>query len=272
MSRSPTRSLDVWATRSAERERLERLFLERRSPSVRVNQGLVWSLTRPTDRSVPDLDEILAAMEPAWTFYAGRLLSPVLAEALLPFRFLDEMDVDPASLPPPVGPAGLWWPRVMEWWGSHRLPVLPGIRWLAGTVRFLQEPVARRSGARGAGVAGFARAAGVGDVPWTLLEIREDEAGVQMEGIVSGGSQGDAIVLVPSRPDGRADGPWIESLLAQGVLVIRGRWTFPVRLLVVLRVQSAIIHLEYSGGTARGRVDLGYFRLPQQAGPADNPM
>lgn len=266
VSRSPTLSLDVWATRSVDRDRLERLFLERRSPSVRVNLGPVWNLTRPTDASLPDLDEVREAMEPAWTFYAARLLSPSLAEALLPFRLLDEMDQDPALLEPPEGPAGLWWPRVMEWWERHRLPALPGIRWWVGPVRLLERPVAARSGARCAGVAGFARAEGIEDLPWTPLGVRGDEAGVRMEGVVSSGTAGDALALVPSRPDGSADASWAATLLDHGALVLRGNRSDPIRVRVVIRVQDASIHLEYSGGTDRGRVDLGYFRVPGRSG------
>ncbi len=262
VSRSPRLHLDVWATSTVEVERLRRDLAAESVPGATISLGSVWNVTRPNDAGErPSLGALEAAMDPVWTFYAARLLSPPLAAALSPFRFLDEIPADPEGSAAPADSAATWWPTILGCWRRHFLPLLPGLRFAAVPVRRRSPGVRHRHATRLGGDlrAGQAeRAAGTDPV---LLQTSVDHRGVTLSGSCVVPDGADALAFVPSGPDGSVDPARVSAVLADEVILLAcapGAGT----LAVSLRIQDATVAWLGLDGTRKsgGRADLGYFR------------
>lgn len=266
--------LDLWATNSDVFARLRGRFGVDRARRVTVSLGAVWLVTRPVaGQESVTLNELRDAMEPVWTFFAARLLSPSLARLLRPFRFLDALDEDPEVLADPGGDLSPFFRVLMEHWRRHHLPTLPGLAF--GLVPVTLRPTARwvrkRHGTRFWGAMGVV---GRNDLVTTggAREMRavSDHRGVTLEGTWPDG--GNAVAVVPLPLDGpRVGGAWPEALRDDGVVCMA-----PVRDLAdrvkgatvrcTLRVQdiTAAVVAESGETLAVGRADLAYYQAPRE--------
>lgn len=263
--------LDLWATDSPLFERLRRRFGVDRSRRVTVSLGAVWLVTRPVEGDEgTTLDSIRQAMEPLWTFFAARLLSPSLARLLRPFEFLDALAEDPRSLPDPGGALSRFFRLAMENWHCHYVPTLPGLAFCLLPVVAPQALVRQRHGTR------FRGAMGVADRVVLCGDAREmrtlaDYRGVVLEASIAWPSAANAVAIVP-RPlgGGSLEPQWLETLLADGFVVIKT--DRDLRNLIqeatarlTLRVQDISAALMDGSGDliCLGRADLGYYQVPR---------
>lgn len=262
--RSPRLRLDAWTMDGTEMEPARGL-LEPDGDRVVVSLGVGWNLTRPVGSLRPEIRALHAAVEPLWTFYAARLLSPALDDLLAPFRLLDELDRDPASSPAPPGPLLAWHEVAQARWREHRLPALPGLT-------FWALPATLRPGARLGRSAGICRlhgaahhvaAGGFELLAGSALPLRTvvEDAGVRLRVELTSWPGTTMVALAPAPPDGRLTPGWIEALSARGLLLLESapEATF---LEVTIRVQEAGLALLDAAGQAvrRGRAELGYIR------------
>lgn len=266
--------LDLWSTQSTDLPRMRANLTASDSDRIQVSYGGVWAVTRPTDGVTRALDQVQAALEPLWTFYAARLLSPALARLLQPFRLLDEVDGDPVAAGP--GDAALmpFWEQMTASWERDRLPLLPELGFAALPVRGAPSwlPERRLLGVQAQGDLGFLRRrpgwclAG----PAVLLEHVLGHRGVELHGAPPPGDY-DALLFVPlasraQAAQGQVDEAWLARVGEHGFLGVRvPRGARPARLTVYLRVQDAhvLIADEASKRLASGVAHLNYFRPPQ---------
>ncbi len=279
--------LDLWATTSPVFQRLRRELAGRRGDAtdredrerrVTVTLGAVWLVTRPVSGGeTVGLDLLHDAMEPVWTFYAARLLSPSLARLLRPFQFLDALTEDPDALPDPGGVLTPFFRRMMENWRRHHVPTLPGIAF--GVVPVTLRPAARvnreRHGTRYWGAMGVV---GRGDViaagGTREMGAVADHRGVTLEGPCPWPPGRGAVAVIPLPLDQGATGrAWLDALAEDGLVVIRparGSANTPgeVSVRFTLRVQDISAALLDASGEALavGRADLGYYETSPRAG------
>ncbi len=124
-------SLDMWCATAEGTRRWKHLLTDAGVQRPKVSQSCAWQMTRPTDDDALMMREALDAFAPFWTFSAARLLIPGLSRMLAPFRHLDEIVEDPATLAPPPGRWSPFWDRAIAQWHQHRLPMMPGLSFLA---------------------------------------------------------------------------------------------------------------------------------------------
>lgn len=270
---SPNLFLDVWTTGEGALESVRSTMIERDSEHVKVSSGAVWSVTRPTDAGDKgDFDDVLAAMKPVWTFYAGRVLSPSIARVLQPFRFLDEIDNGLEELPPPEAWLAGYHELVMANWSAHHLPYLPGLAFSAWPVHTRAKLPPRRNPRgvtlRGAATLIDSRAlmggpAALAPEP-TRLSDESDHRGVTLVAELPAVPPANALALVPHPvPDAPVTSAWFEHLLGDGLVALRlPSGTRAAQLRVNIRIQEADIAVldESRELIARGKADLGYFR------------
>jgi len=252
--------LDLW-TGTAEsaahwRERLAEAGIAR----PKVSQSWVWQMTRPTDGGPLTMADAMAAFEPFWTFPAARLLVPGLSRQLAPFRHLDEIVEDPTARDRQDGVWAPFWERALADWYRHRLPMLPGLS-------FVAVPVAGKVAFEPPEVAGIATTGDLAEVsanpgplrpaaaPWPL-EVRHDHAGTTISGHGDLAPDTGAVVLVPCL-DGRPCVPLgAGDALPEGLAGLPVRGAGPARVTVRIELQTASIRLESpadlpsQGGTA----------------------
>ncbi len=263
--------LDLWASTAAGRDEVRRV-LGGGSPSLGVSLSAVWHLTRPMAGSRPTLDALRDAVQPLWTFYAARLLSPALAGILEPFRLLDELDEPPETIASrPTGALAAWYDVILSHWGAHRLPLLPGLVFSVVPVsRNTDAPLWRgRAGAWFRGDVGLARPGSftlLGSAP-VRLDASEDYSGVRLRSVSPLPPGGDGYALVPYPPGARnLASSWLREIATHGLVVVPS--VLPPRevgLQVTLRVQEAEVALLGADGAPvrRGRADLDYTRPPR---------
>lgn len=262
--------LDVWATTSVDVERIRRDLGAEDHPGVRVSLGSVWNLVRPSDHgALPELGPLRDTMDTIWTFFAARLLSPALGEALAPFGLLDEIDDPPVPCPASVQPAV--WAAILDQWERHRLPLLPALALTATPVSTGPDPWLRTdcAGARYEGALGVLPPEEVSDplAPPTLLEVRATHRGVSLEATLDVPQGADAIALGASALPGHPADP------SHGLVVLTGVSPGSRSLRITLRVMDAWVDLTDERGLRRasGRADIGGFRYPYEGYERETP-
>jgi len=262
VSRSRNLRLDVWATAGRDTAELQEDLGARGNERVSVSSGAVWSMTRPTDGGQSTLAAVRAAVADVWTFYAARLLSPVLAHLLAPFRFLDEVDDGLDTLSPPRAHELLpFHETIQQSWRTHRLPTLPGLSFDAVPVAVARGPSRREAeGTRYRGdfaIVESARAVGAA----APLEPQVDHRGVSLEARLAVPADCDGLAIVP-RGASTTSQVWVDALAARGLVVLRAPKAGNARLRIDLRVQDARGFLLDDDGEPlrRGVADLSYFR------------
>jgi hypothetical protein len=267
VSASQHLNIDAWTTARGDFERTRSLFESvAGSRRVKVSFGAVWSVTRPTENGEKHrFDTVRAAVEPLWTFYASRLLSPALASLLEPFQFLDELDVDPATLPAPDGPLRPFFDAIMASWRRDHLPTLPALR-------LAVVPLRLRPGVRTASTRFGARLSGdltcaendqfemlENGVPQSL-QLTRDHEGVRLTASVSCPPGTSFLAFVPEPLAGApADLDWVRALAASGMTGMQVRDPSPmspIQIDVLLRMQEVFVYLQSQHGPLRGRADL----------------
>lgn len=271
-----TLTLDLWTTRPERLAELRRDYGVTESSRVKVSSAAVWSVTRPLDAiTTPSFDDVRVAMLPAWTFYAARALSPALSTLLAPFCFLDELAGAPEEAACPRPPLSEFFELIYDSWRRHRLPVLPGLGFVACAVDDVVEaPVASTTatpqGTRLHGALTYLAPGVVPDVSrrGPLLVESRDRKGVTLQAGIELDSSARAIVLLPTigRP-GRSSPQADRALLAQGAvaLLVPPSSSGAHTLELAVRMQEVSVALLDSKGAlvARGRAELGYFRHPR---------
>jgi hypothetical protein len=273
VARSRNLGLDVWAMDADGLTGLRRAFGAEGTSKVTVSLGAVWHVTRPTDGARAGLADVLVSMQPVWTIYAARLLSPALARLLAPFRLLDEIDRAPEDLTRPDEPLASYFDRLMQSWRDHHLPMLPDLTFsaLPLSLEATHRLVRRAAGVQYRGAMGIAPPGSFAllDAPAVPLVERTDHGAVRLSSSLSFRETGDALGFVPHPVGGAASTPtpeWARSLGAHGLAVVevpRGMRQ-SITLQVTLRVQEAeVALLDISGKpVARARADLSYVRPP----------
>lgn len=271
--------LDVWTTRPSDLEQTRALLPQ--SERVRVSSGAVWQSTRPVDGAVPAFATLFAAMQPVWTFYAAKLLSPSLASLLEPFRFLDEIDESLVTVPCPADRLGPFHRVVAEAWRLHKLPVFPDLQWSLLPVALAaqdrqpprrggdqRQPARTHRGVRLWGAAMWLspeqleRATLAKPLEWAC-EL--DHRGPGFDAAVDLSAGVTHLALVPHLPDqDPQDHPWIRKvLLPDGLIALEvPRSTLgTLRVQGVLRLQEMRLAILGQEGQvlAQGRAELGYF-------------
>jgi B12 binding domain len=272
VGRSQKLQLDIWAAGAVEAAAAA-AWAGPLGPRVGVNLGSVWSLSRPGGPDHPTLLELRAAVEPLWTFYAARLLSPALEPLLAPFRLLDELESDPAAQPPVSGMLRGWQEVILARWRAQRLPTLPGLEFVAVPARM--EPGAtpgrRFGGTRLHGAAawlpsGTFRLRAEASVP---LRIDEAHDAVRLRGELEFEPQDDLVAILPRPPPGVALEGFAEEVAAHGLVAVLSPPGGARRatLRISLRIQEAEVALLDASGAPlqRGRIELGYLRPPPPA-------
>lgn len=267
-------SLDVWATTDRELGAVREMLGHGDSPRVTVSLGAVWSMTRPTDEGRASYDEVRAAVEPTWTFYAARLLSPALARMLAPFRHLDELDGDPERVAPPPAPLDEPFRVIHSSFRRHRLPTLPGLAFSVFPVRLRGAPTRAHGGVVHSGALGFAPPEAI-----TSLDLEAgaafatgvDAFGVELVARHELSTAAGALAFVPHRPDD-PDGverTWAEALARDGLTVIRVPASGPpASVRVGLRMQELTVAVVDPSATvlARGKAEIERYRTPPPGG------
>lgn len=277
---SDTLSLDAWTTVRGKIERArEVLGIAANTSRVKVGSGAVWSVTRPCDGACTgsSFEAVEEAVQPLWTFYAARLLSPALAELLEPFRFLDELEAEPPIASRPPGPMGVFFDRLTDNWRRHRLPTLPGLEFRLCRLRTRADSLPRAPhgphGPSFSGVLGYVPAGQfeLEATQATVLGARMDHRGVELSGALPGGP-GEVVGIFPSLEQPSADEEWLRAVSSAGVVALRvgslptpllDAGEPPLQVRVLLRVQEAHVGV-FNGAAeplARGAANLGYFRI-----------
>lgn len=266
--------LEMWVTtaKGVARARDELRVMD--TPRVSVRHDETWDVTRPIPaREGTDLDEVLDAVRPMWTFHVARLLSPALSRFLAPFKLLDDLTVDPIPLIPRL--TGLETIRdiVVERWQRHRLPSIPGLT-------FAALPIEARSSVRDAlgvhhlGDITIARELGSPDLHRSrVLDVSIGADGVTLESPPLVVGNGEALALVPLLPNRPLDEATVSVLAAHALTVIRPRRPGALRLVLAHRIQRiTALGLDAAGReVARGIVHLGHVNDPaRQRARADH--
>jgi len=273
VERSRTLRLDVWRTRGADVASARSTFATGISSRIKVNLGTTWQMTRPGADGRPTLGELDEIMEPLWTFYAARLLSPALASLLAPFRFLDDLEQDPCTLPRPDGALGTFFDRALESWRAHRLPLLAGLGFAVVPVHDTADaagPALQRvhTGVRYHGATGVLPSGVLSPsalAPPVALRVETDHRAVYLRSEPFADAGG-GVAFVPVLDAEKLGTGTALSPAAHGAVLLRAALPLrPVMVQVALRVQEAELAL-LDGVTgeslARGRVDLGFFTPP----------
>ncbi|NOZ00924.1 MAG: hypothetical protein GXP54_03425 [Deltaproteobacteria bacterium] len=271
MSRSRWLRLDVWAVSNEQLARLGADFRDAAPGRVKVSFAAVWHVTRANDTQKTAYQSVLDAMDPVWTFYAARLLSPVLADMLAPFRYLDEMPGDPSGLSDSGGWGSPFFQTFMESWEQHRVPTIPGLSFSAIPVRLAPNSslMRRVGGTNHSGdlyVVGPGECEPITDTSPDRLSVETNHAGVLMTGPCHVPDSADAIAFIPHPPGMNSLKPdWIRTVAADSLTVLEvgllpndltGSY-----LRLSLRVQDITVTLldRDADVVARGRADLSYF-------------
>lgn len=254
-------NLVVWTGSEARRSRTAATLLDCPSPRVRVKHDVSWDVTRPRRaRHGEDLDEVLAAVEPVWTFYAAKLLSPALSTLLEPFGLLDDLEDDPAARLPSI--PGLEAARsvLLERWQRHRLPAIPGLRFAAVPVGPAARPSANRSRTSYGGSMDIWQCASADLERAVELATHFEADGVDLEGPAVTLARGEALALLPLMPDQTLDASVLEVLAPHGLTTLRPKRPGSARPVLALRVQQVTgLLLGAAGETlARGVAHLNY--------------
>ncbi|MBL6976117.1 MAG: radical SAM protein [Deltaproteobacteria bacterium] len=279
-ARSRWIQMDVWAVSDEQFGRLRRDFRDADARRVKVSYAAVWHVTRAGDPADTPFQRVREAMEPVWTFYMARLLSPPLAALLEPFRYLDEMDRDPSGLPNPGNALTPFHRVFMDNWRRHKMPTLPGltfhvvpVRLAAGSRLAANQAGTRFKGALRAGPPGTIEILHGADPVKLSLELDHD--GIRLTGPCPRADDAQGVAFVPDHPDpAQAPSGWRDTMASLGLAVLTfPRGTRPNRganLRLTLRVQDLTVAiLDESGDVlCRGRADLGYFhpRVHQPGG------
>lgn len=261
-------SLDAWSTGVVDVAEMRARLTDVVSDRVRVSSGAVWSVTRPEDGKFQPLEAVQEALDPVWTFYAARLLSPSLAALLKPFQFLDELADHPSDLTSDEAALEPFRAEVAASWARDRLPLLPSLALAALPVRIGKwAPIRQLHGVHAGGDFGFLPPG----APWTAaglpaqLHRVRDHRGVELRSEELPMSNYDALILVPCPPHPfPIDDAWLTTLGAAGFLALRAPSGAPrpARLSIHLRVQDARAFLTDDAGQrlGRGTTHLNYFR------------
>ncbi len=267
--RSQRLQLDVWAASPAQASAAA-AWAGPLGSRVAVSLGSVWDLSRPGGPDRPTLPELRAAVEPLWTFYAARLLSPALEPLLAPFRLLDELESDPAAQQPVAGPLRAWQQVILARWQANRLPTLPGLTFVA---------VPARMGAGAMPERRFGQSRLHGAVAWhppgalslragasVPLQVDEAHDAVRLRGVLDLEAGDEWVAIIARPPPGVTVEGFEEAVAAHGLVAIIGPPGAARRmtLQISLRVQEAEVALLDDMGVPvrRGRVELGYLRPP----------
>ncbi len=271
--------LDVWTTRPSDLEQTRALLPK--SDRVRVSSGAVWQSTRPVDGAVPPFATLFAAMQPVWTFYAAKVLSPSLAKLLAPFQFLDEIDESLTAVPCPAERLSAFHQVMAAAWLRHKLPVFAELQWSLLPVALAPQdrapprpPGAQRQPTRTAQDVRLWGAA-VLLTPeqlrrGTLLEpfawpCELDHRGPGFDAAVPLSAGVTHLALLPHLPgQNPQDLEWVRQVLLPDGLValeLPRLSTAPLRCQGVLRLQEMRLALVRGDGqvVAQGRAELGYF-------------
>ncbi len=264
VARSTTLRLDAWTTHSTDLRAARAELVGEETRNVKVSYGAVWSVTRPTDDGVAQpLDVVRDAMSPVWTFYAARVLSPSLARLLAPFRFLDELDVDPETAAAPRGVLRGFHEELMASWRAHHLPTLPTLRFAAHQLAG-HTPRTPPVGVELRGALSCVSPDSLQDHPPVALTLEHDHKGFTLRGHIELCADTRAIGLAPIGPAGDGASRWRERLRVDGLVALDtvDHGGGAALLEITVRVQECGVALldEDRALICRGRAELGYFR------------
>ncbi len=267
VDRSSSLRLAAWPTRGADTRRAREVFPAGERGRVDVLVGTSWRMTRPRADGRPTLAELDRIMAPLWTFYGARLLSPALARLLAPFRFLDDVEGDPETLPRPQDPLGRFHDVALEGWRAHRLPFLPGLEF--SVLPLHRDPGGTPPARRDAGVLFHGSAGAIAAAlaatpvgPEVPLSARLDHSALRLRsGPIA--TALDRVAFVPHLAAAAADGgPATLQPAAFGAVVLEApRRLAGLEVRVALRIQEAELALVDASGApvSRARLDLGFF-------------
>lgn len=95
-----------------------------------LSRSTVWHMSRITDDPEgSNWREVSDAVKPIWTFYAAKLLSPILSDLLEPYQFLDNIEDPMPVVSPPPGPLKAINQRIVERWNEINLATIPDLEW-----------------------------------------------------------------------------------------------------------------------------------------------
>ena len=258
VDRSARVELDAWATTPRDSGELRRRLLAGEPRRVKVSCAATWAVTRPTDQQQIAMAEVAAAVDWLWSFYAARILSPALAELLVPFALLDELEVDPASVAAPADDRHSSHAVIMDNWHRHALPTLPGLRFSLAPIRTPAPSLTSLAGLTTTGALELVMATAELAPELIPLESTIDHRGVCLRATLPPQRHGYAFVahdLVsgqPMRSWNRAHGSMAITAPACGdaELVCQAR----------VHLQGVSLRLTTAAATvAEGSADLGYF-------------
>lgn len=282
VERSASLRLDAWVTRGRDAGRARAELGAEGCARVGVNNGAVWSMTRPTDGAAPiQLAALVRAVSGLWSFHAARLLSPALASLLAPFRLLDEID-DPGPLGvdaerrPAISPGlARFREEISRQWRAHRLPTLPSLR-------LSLLPVSVRAGARlrpasgethWTGALALAAAEDLSPVAEAItLTYSAGHRGERLQADLPALPRSSALAILPGPLDGALDAAWVREIGERGLVIFNlpaDRPPEAMRFLANLRVQDIRAHLVDAAGEslARGVAHCGYVAPPKARVP-----
>lgn len=268
---SPTLTLDAWTTTTVSLAQVrEALGAAPEATRVKVSYAAVWAVTRPVDGRAVPFDRVREAALPVWTFYAARALSPALAKLLEPYRWLDELDALAENTGPVVEDRPLhgFVSAMRRSFERDHLPLLPELAWAVVPVtRWDRSASAGGVSLHGALARARVRAAALAQ-PATSLAFERDHRGVTLRAEFPDLAGVTALAFVPLERAGTYPSATELDAIAGAdvVAVVLPRSSGPLRLEVVVRVQETHVAVIDGRGelVARGRADLGYFRVPKQ--------
>ncbi len=291
VARSRHLELDIWSMHTKDLDGVRRELVDTPGGRVKVSSAASWRLTRPTDAGKERYDHVRDAVDPLWTFYAARALSPALAALLRPFGFLDEIAADPERQGEFDRALQPFHDAMMNSWREHALPVWPRLQLsllscalCAGAEPFRQLGDIRTTGILRAVRPGEVERLGEGD--HIDLSCARNHRGVELGASLDGALLSSlprgllAFVPQPLSPVGWS-GEWLEALGAHGLVAVdlsavgealdtAGAFAAELSLRARVHLQGvsvALLHGDPNGSgnaapraIAEGRADLGYFR------------
>lgn len=240
-----------------------------------LSRSTVWHMSRITDDPKgSNWSEVSEAVKPIWTFYAAKLLSPILSDLLVPYQFLDNIDEPMPVVTPPPGPLEAINQRIVDKWNEIALPTIPDLKWWVLPVEFTGK--LNRTVENSKTI--FIGDLGLGNLqshirstssPPVQMDTVVDYKGVRVRTKLKTDARG--LALLPGLQDfNPSHESWCELTLERGVPIIDlrkkdsqlGGSPREYRIEVIFRVQSAQITVldEQGNVLANGRADLGIIR------------
>lgn len=267
--------LDIWADTDSSICNLQIKLKQIVGARGHLSRSTVWHMSRITDDPKgSNWSEVSEAVKPIWTFYAAKLLSPILSDLLVPYQFLDNIDEPMPVVTPPPGPLEAINQRIVDKWNEIALPTIPDLKWWVLPVEFTGK--LNRTVENSKTI--FIGDLGLGNLqshirstssPPVQMDTVVDYKGVRVRTKLKTDARG--LALLPGLQDfNPSHESWCELTLERGVPIIDlrkkdsqlGGSPREYRIEVIFRVQSAQITVldEQGNVLANGRADLGIIR------------